>query len=116
MGELRRGYVPAGIWVTAALLCAPWLAGCSSTGATAPAGTVQTAAAEPRPRWVDVEEDGREPQVPPPRRERLDQDDPTEPFSPNYGSAPARAATAPHPVPYDVSPGFARRLASADAP
>ena len=114
MGELRRGYVPAGIWVTAALLCAPWLAGCSSTSATAPAGTVQTAAAEPRARWVDVEEDGREPQVAPPRREHRDADDPSEPFSPNYGPPPAQAATAKFdPISVDLPPDFARRLASA---
>lgn len=116
MGELRRGCVPAGFWVATALLCAPWLAGCSSTTATVPAGMVQTAAAETRPRWVDLEEDGREPQVPPPRRLDREADDPTEPFSPNYGSASLRrAASAPHRLPDDLPPDFLRRLASAAA-
>jgi hypothetical protein len=115
MGELRRVLASAAIW-TAAMVCAPWLAGCSATTATAPAGMVQTAASESRPRWVDREDDGREPQVAPPRRESPPTDDPTEPFSPNYGSAPARAATSPLRRPSeDLKPDFAGRLAIAAA-
>ena len=115
MGELRRVLVSARFW-TAAVVCAPWLAGCSATTATAPAGVVQTAASESRPRWVDLEDDGREPQVPPPRRENRDSDDPTEPFSPNYGSRPVRAEASPiRRFSENLQPDFVRRLASAAA-
>jgi hypothetical protein len=77
---------------------------------------VQTAASESRPRWVDLEDDGREPQVAPPRRESPPSDDPPEPFSPNYGSAPVRADAGPARRPSeDLRPDFARRLAIAAA-
>src|SRR5688572_19113532 len=114
MGGLRR--VVVSVWFWTALVCAPWLAGCSATTATAPAGVIQTAASESRPRWVDLEEDDREPQVPPPRLENLDFDDPTEPFSPNYGAKPFPAEASPIRRPSeDLHPDFIRRLASAAA-
>ena len=114
MGELRRAFVSMWFW-TAALVCAPWLAGCSATTATARRRDTNRRI-EPRPRWVDLEDDGREPQVPPPRRENRDSDDPTEPFSPNYGSRPVRAEASPiRRLSEDLHPDFVRRLASAAA-
>ncbi|MCK9909605.1 hypothetical protein MXD81_10725, partial [Microbacteriaceae bacterium K1510] len=42
---------------------------------------------EPRPP-VEIEGDGREAQRPPPMRMFQREDDPTQPFSPNYGEVP----------------------------
>jgi hypothetical protein len=73
-------------------------------------------AAAPVPVPVVVEDDGREGQLPPPRSIRHEPDDPTEPFSPNYGTAPRhRADAAPHKaaIPLDLPPAFRRQLASA---
>ena len=85
-------------WGVTALLFMPCLAGCGSTATTQPAAMVQAAATDQRPRWVDLEDDGLEPQVPPPRREMFDADDPAEPFSPNYGSRPVNSAKAKVPI------------------
>jgi len=46
---------------------------------------------------VEIEGDGLEGQLPPRRGANKAPDDPTEPFSPNYGSTPA-AATEPAPA------------------
>lgn len=109
----------------------------------------QTSAADPRvanpPYRVagdtsakpDLEADGQEAQVPPLKKPRAEPDDPTEPYSPNYGSKKAAAlgtpavgpaeATPPMstagraglgpvvkgPMPHDLPPDFRRRLASA---
>jgi hypothetical protein len=70
-------------------------------------------------RKPDLEDDGMEAQVPPPPSIRLAPDDPSEPFSPNYGqpatspaAAPAKPATEPRPGP--SRPGRSR-FASAEA-
>ncbi len=45
---------------------------------------------------VEVEADGREAQLPPPQRTRAEPDDPTQPWSPNYGArAPRKVGEAP---------------------
>lgn len=70
------------------------LGGC---GTTVPAptgglfGAVMAGIAEPERRPappVDMEADGLEAQRPPPLRMHSQPDDPTQPFSPNYGSVP----------------------------
>lgn len=43
-------------------------------------------------RAADLEDDGLPVQTPPPRRGQIEPDDASEPFSPNYGSQPARPA------------------------
>lgn len=49
-------------------------------------------------RQPDVEDDGLPSQVPPPRNRKHEADDPSEPFSPNYGNPNARRApSAQHP-------------------
>lgn len=94
---LRRVAVPAMAVLAAALLNC----GCSSR----PNGTTSyiwnnqqpyNVAAAPVPRPVEMEDDGREAQVPPPASIRDEPDDPREPFSPNYGgpSSPIRRSPA----------------------
>ena len=56
-----------------------------STDGYAPVAVSRFAGLSPRP-WVETEDDGREAQLPPRRRLHPFPDDPTEPFSPNYGS------------------------------
>jgi hypothetical protein len=48
------------------------------------------AASQPRhaPPPVEIEDDGREAQRPPPARMFPQPDDPSQPFSPNYGEVP----------------------------
>lgn len=53
----------------------------------------QMAAAEPRK--VEMEADGLPVQTPPARRMRPDEDDPTQPWSPNYGKGSAAEPVAP---------------------
>lgn len=113
------------------------LAGCSQHTSQ------QTAAYDPRVsappyhvspdtgRKPDLEDDGREAQLPPLKKPRPEFDDPREPWSPNYGKAvPVQRADAADPVPFaarspgpspivrgpvpdDLPAGFRRRLASA---
>ena len=63
-------------------------------------GPRQQAAAVPVP--VEMEDDGKPAQVPPPARARAERDDPREPWSPNYGgrmsSAIVRAGEKPRNV------------------
>ncbi|MEQ1670208.1 MAG: adhesin [Hyphomicrobium sp.] len=100
------------------------LGGCSSTqhAATAqdPGATMRVAQAV-----SEVEDDGLPAQTPPPHRIRQSPDDPSEPFSRNYGggnpsasAAPAPDAPAnehaPHPqIPADLPPAFRQKLAAA---
>jgi hypothetical protein len=68
------------------------LAGCAPSGTYAPeswnVGGPQSAMADSgRPR-VELEADGLPAQTPPLRREPIEPDDPSEPFSPNYGPSP----------------------------
>lgn len=75
------------------LLLAIVLAGCARSGALPQqswnVGAPPSSDAG-RPR-VDMEADGLPAQTPPPRREASEPDDPSEPFSPNYGQRPAPA-------------------------
>lgn len=80
-------------------------------------------------RRPDLEDDGREAQIPPPKRAHPVPDDPREPWSPNYGpqapvSKPATASVSPSrdadlgpvvrgQVPADLPSAFRERLASA---
>jgi hypothetical protein len=48
---------------------------------------------------VEIEDDGLEAQRPPRRRPQTHPDDPTEPFSPNYGAVPAAVDAEPLPAP-----------------
>lgn len=93
---MRTGHCTAGKGASCAratLLVAVGLAplslgGCSSVAPLPHSGLVGVfASAEPlRPRpAVDIEEDGREAQRPPAARMFQRKDDPTQPFSPNYG-------------------------------
>jgi hypothetical protein len=50
-----------------------------------------------RPTRVEIEEDGLPVQTPPPPRRRVEADDPSEPFSPNYGGPRQQPAAAPSP-------------------
>lgn len=88
-----------------ALLLAMAAGGCSSTQTAGRSGASWSSEDEayrvayqaPPPR-IEFEDDGMEAQVPPPKRIRDEPDDPSEPFSPNYGSLQRQAgvpATAP---------------------
>lgn len=69
------------------------LAGCAPSGPPEIwnlADPQRVVANAPRPR-VDLEADGLPAQTPPLRREASEPDDPSEPFSPNYGPRPAPA-------------------------
>ena len=76
------------------LLLAIVLAGCAPSGAQTEkswnVGAPASVADASRPR-VQMEADGLPAQTPPPRREASEPDDPSEPFSPNYGPRPAPA-------------------------
>ena len=72
-------------------LAAAALGGCSSVAPLPNSGLISAFASsqphQPRPR-VEIEDDGREAQRPPPARMFQREDDPTQPFSPNYGEVP----------------------------
>ena len=91
---LPRARVTGALGLFAALLLSPALGACSTTGSTTQApvwygasapGQVAGLRAGPP---VEVEDDGIEAQRPPPIHARRPPDDPTEPYSPNYGSVP----------------------------
>jgi hypothetical protein len=83
--------------------------GCAATKTPSYAG-VQNSQVRPvaeRPWTVEIEEDGKPAQLPPVRRMRPEEDDPSQPWSPNYGrrgatpqeTAPAQLRTAwPKPI------------------
>lgn len=64
-----------------------------------------------------MEADGLPAQIPPLRRTKTERDDPTEPFSPNYGPPPpTEPKTPPIPtVPADLQPESRRQIASASS-
>jgi hypothetical protein len=73
-------------------------AGCASDGtqqryAYAYPGTAHVTAPAPRPPVprAEIEDDGLPAQAPPLRKRASEPDDPTEPFSPNYGTVPVRS-------------------------
>jgi hypothetical protein len=81
----------------------------------------QQQAMAPRVREPELEADGLPSQVAPPVNRRRDADDPSEPFSPNYGkpnsgspgAGPQRTTIAPTP---DDAPTAQRQVASYRAP
>lgn len=97
-----------------ALLLAGLAGGCSARSdyQTANGGIAerhQVAAAGPR---EELEDDGLPAQRPPLLQRRRLPDDPSEPFSPNYGSAPPRQADSHRPstTPDELPPAFRRKL------
>jgi hypothetical protein len=105
------------------LMTAVATGGCAKTpsGDTAwvwPGSEPYKVAAAPAPRAPDIEDDGREAQLPPLRKAQPEPDDPNEPFSPNYGKQPlarpvSRGGLAAGSIPDDLPPAFKRRLADA---
>ncbi len=97
------------------------LTGCASTPRQYSANDVRVAQAA----VIDVEDDGLPAQTPPPARARQMPDDPSEPFSRNYGGEnPSRTTTVepdepkaprlPQPaIPSDLPPAFRKQLAAA---
>lgn len=83
--------------------------GCASSNTTTSQGYYRPAqvAAAPQP---DVEGDGMAPQAPPPAGRAQQPDDPTQPWSPNYGSQPLRRPVLTAPPPAPARP----RIAAAD--
>lgn len=72
-------------------LAAVALGGCSSTAPLPQSGLASVFASTEPPHArsaQDLEDDGREAQRPPPARMFERADDPTQPFSPNYGEIP----------------------------
>lgn len=86
-GSARRAPAQIAVLVMAVLVsaCASTAPVVQSTDGSAPVAVSRFAGLSPRP-WVETEDDGREAQLPPRRRLHPSRDDPTEPFSPNYGS------------------------------
>lgn len=90
---------PVGMCALAVILAAA-AGGCSSTRtAGTPSASWSSSEEASRlayqapPPKVEMEDDGMEAQVPPPTRIRQEPDDPSEPFSPNYGTRlPVRQA------------------------
>lgn len=127
---VSRASVRALLIVAAALSC-----GCAKNSAYTTAADPSVANPAYRVAGLtnakpDLEGDGQEAQVPPLKKPRGEPDDPSEPYSPNYGSQqPVRQADpsprshpgAPvalgpavrGPIPADLPPDFRRRLASA---
>ena len=107
MRWLRCGVASAGrsswpAWPPRCKLGAPvvlalLLAGCATSSAEptpAPAPQAISQAISQADR-VEMEDDGLPAQVAPPPRIRRQPDDPSEPFSPNYGPAPSPQRSAP---------------------
>ncbi|MGQ0672264.1 MAG: adhesin [Hyphomicrobium sp.] len=92
-------WTPARVHCAALLLLAAALSGCASSQAAAPSPSVRVSASavyssdEAGNVRVDLEDDGLPSQPPPRTSHRVEPDDPSEPFSPNYG----RAAASPAP-------------------
>lgn len=95
--NMRTGHCTAGKGASRARvallisLAAAALGGCSSAAPLPNSGLISAFASsqppQPRPP-VEIEGDGREAQRPPPMRMFQREDDPTQPFSPNYGEVP----------------------------
>lgn len=128
MRLLRAGQLPASLrpWAAriAVLGLAAAAAGCAAShGQSAasyrghhpyPGTVVYSSPATPPParRRVEMEEDGMEAQPPPVRRYKPEMDDPSQPWSPNYGTrSPVRKAgpQVPHAFTADAASGPPRR-------
>jgi len=108
-----------------ALVLAVLAAGCSSANSQRASGPQwgvanQQSAAQTVSRKPDLEDDGMEAQPEPPRRQMVEPDDPSEPFSPNYGRSPgdppAVRPSAPTPRPPQPGNGPPRVKAAAATP
>ncbi len=117
----------------AALAATLLLGACASGGgARAPSANIWPSDSPTRvagyvaPQPVDFEADGIEAQTPPMRRASSEPDDPSEPFSRNYGEEPAETETVdaasvgdaaqwshPDDLPDDLPPAFRQKLANA---
>jgi hypothetical protein len=108
------------------LLAGALVAGCNahtqanSTAQWSIFGEPSRVAAAPTPAQVEMEDDGQEAQLPPLRRTRAEPDDPSEPYSRNYGTVGGSRAAGPaappagrERLPSDLPPAFRRQLASA---
>ena len=139
MGVLRHGLLPSGSVTKAARVCVfgPLMlaAGCATNKPSYVYGPGAQQMAAAQTRKVEMEDDGQPVQPPPARAMHPDEDDPSQPWSPNYGkgvvpSAPPRAASpnlpkqveaavpAPIPVTFRVSStstGSLKRLNDAEA-
>lgn len=102
MFEFNAGAKPA--LASCALAALFGLAGCASDHSS----QYSAAVAEPRPVTrvaIDVEDDGIPAQTPPPRTIRQQPDDPSEPYSRNYGGInPSSARAVDRPDPNASSP------------
>ncbi len=117
MRKLRRGVVPLRLIPFAARLCVIGVVGVVVGGCATnkQPSYVNAPMADPRPapaaatHKVDIEDDGLPAQVPPASRHPALPDDPTEPWSPNYGG-PAPANSEPRtPEPKQPRPGHKPR-------
>jgi hypothetical protein len=130
MFALEAGLVPvqkkraiAARAAAAAILAA--LGGCASTSQTTSQAQYSGAPVRVAQTVTDVEDDGLPAQTPPPARARQMADDPSEPFSRNYGGAnpsasnePLAAGPADHhapaqKLPNDLPPAFRQKLVAA---
>ena len=119
MSSLRSGALPrlrlAALTGPSVVALALVAGGCSSQNSNQHAEVwpwsaepQRVAAAVPvEPRRVELEDDGQEAQVAPPRSIRQAPDDPREPWSRNYGPPPVPRRAD---IPPDLPPDFRRRL------
>lgn len=125
---LRSGWKPGmsrGLCAGPVLLAAICLSGCGSSTATEKTVAWQLMPPEQRQPISkplrDLEDDGMPAQTPPPLGVREKPDDPSQPWSPNYGVPPEeRGLRARQPIREDAAGGEAlpwqtRRVASSDS-
>lgn len=112
-----------------ALGAALLMAGCASSKSPAYSGAgARVAAPVAAPVKIDVEDDGVPAQSPPVRRATTEVDDPSEPYSRNYGSRRPAAAVVRQPLPaqpvptrigydrtFDADGALARAIAAREA-
>ncbi|MCH9807053.1 MAG: hypothetical protein K0U74_04915 [Alphaproteobacteria bacterium] len=104
----------------AAVLLGSGLAGCAKNSSHQPHARIYQPAPQVagyrQQHRVEVEDDGIEAQIPPPLHRRKVVDDPTEPFSPNYGRfsalKPNGGTASPVYVPNDLPDEFRAQLVS----
>ena len=96
----------------AALAAMLALAGCATNSQTA---NIQIAPRIAQQSTADAEDDGLPAQAPPPARIRAAPDDPSEPYSRNYGGTNPSATPAQQraPIPHDLPPEFRKKLLAA---
>lgn len=97
-GASPKRSVPPGL-VAMVMLCAFPLASCSTSRAPASPAVYSWSRSEPpsyaaAPVRREIEDDGIEAQLPPTRRIRSITDDPTQPWSRNYGRSPAAVSAS----------------------